>query len=58
MAQTRWSNRVKGVILKGSKRFRTNPIPDISRALDVETRVMLSHLGVVSSNRWAVKDIP
>jgi hypothetical protein len=51
MAQTKWSNKVKGVILKGSKRFRTNPIPEISRALDVETRVTLNHLGVVSRRR-------
>jgi len=51
MAQMRWRRRVKGVMRKGSKRFRTNPIPDISRALDVDTRVMLSHLGVVSSKR-------
>jgi hypothetical protein len=38
-------------MLNGSRRFRTNPIPDMSRALEVETRVMLSHLGVVSSKR-------
>jgi len=51
MAQTRWSNKVKGVMLKGSRRLRTSPIPDMRRALEDETRVMLSHLGVVSSKR-------
>jgi len=51
MAQMRWSNMVKGVILKGSKRLRTNPTPEMRRALEDETRVMLSHLGVVSNKR-------
>ena len=51
MAQTKWRRRVKGVMLNGSRRFSTNPTPETSRALEVVTRVMLSHLGVVSSRR-------
>ena len=51
MAQTKCRSRVKGVILKGSKRFRANPTPETSRAVDVDTRVMLSHLEVVSRRR-------
>jgi len=51
MAQTKWRRRVKGVMLNGSRRFNTNPTPETRRALEVETRVMLSHLGVVSSRR-------
>src|SRR5689334_17303248 len=54
MAQTRCSSRVKGVMLKGSKRLATNPTPDIRRAPEVDTSVMLSHLGFASSKRWAV----
>jgi hypothetical protein len=51
MAQIRWSIKVKGVIVKGLRRFRTNPTPDMRSALEVETSVMLSHRGVVSNKR-------
>ena len=38
-------------------RLRKTPIPEATKALDDETRVRLSHLGVVSKRRWMVKAV-
>ncbi len=49
IAHTRCRRRVKGLISDMLARLRKIPIPDTTRAADEETRVRLSHLGVVSS---------
>jgi hypothetical protein len=51
IAQTKWRSSVKGVMVYRSIRLNKTPTPEAIRALDDETSVRLSHLGVVSKRR-------
>ena len=48
MAQAKWRRSVKGLMVGAAATLKKIPSPETSKAPDEETRVKLSHRGVVS----------